>query len=196
MKFPTLLIGLASLVLSPALVAANYELFLAPKNPAKNNGGFESATIAPWIPNGQNPPVIYGSGNPNDENAPNSGGEETGTYSDLATPGHSARFPGPDKGHLTQILSDHSTAGTDYEFGFWIKNDPTFDRNANYNELQAEFDHVVYVNLRNFNYPDWTFFESEDITVVGSATADLRIRFHGRGFLLDDVFAEREGLVV
>jgi len=97
---------------------------------------------------------------------------------------------------LTQILSDHSTAGTDYEFGFWIKNDPTFDRNANYNELQAEFDHVVYVNLRNFNYPDWTFFESEDITVVGSATADLRIRFHGRGFLLDDVFAERESLVV
>jgi len=195
MKFPTLLIGLASLFLSPALVAADYELFLAPKNPAKNNGGFESATFAPWVPNGQNPPVIYGSivnpqGNPN----PESPGEELGTYTDQPTPEHSARFPGPDKGHLTQILSDHSTAGTDYEFGFWIKNDPTFDRTANYNEVQAEFDHVVYLDARNFNYPDWTFFEFEDIT-VGSATADLRIRFHGRGFLLDDVLAERGSVV-
>jgi len=191
MKFPTLLLvcslaGLASLVLAPALVAADYELFLAPK-PPKNNGGFESATLAPWDADGQNPPVRTNGGNPNNENST----EESGTYTDQGTPGHAARFPGPDKGRLTQILSTHSTAGDDYEFGFWIKNDPAFDRNKITNEVQAEFNHQFYLNETHFNYPDWTFFEYEDITVVGSSTADLRIRFHGRGFLLDDVFAER-----
>jgi len=191
MKFPTLLIacllaGFACLVLAPAPVAADYQLFLAPKPPI-NNGGFESGTLAPWDADGQNPPFVTNTGNPHNETS----FEGSGTYKDQATPGHSARFPGPDKGRLTQILSTHSTAGNDYEFGFWIKNDPLFHRNEITNEVQAEFDHHFYLNQTNFNYQDWTFFEYEGITVVGSSTADLRIRFHGRGFLLDDVFAER-----
>ncbi len=121
------------------------------------NGGFEAGNFSGWTQGGDQSFTIVVS---------------FGTYAGITGPHSGAAWAalGPDisDGTLDQTVT--VTAGSNYEFGFWLANNGETP-----SRFAASFDGTTVLSLTNIPAQDWTHY-SFPVTPAGS-TANVRFTF-------------------
>jgi len=181
------LIHLLLLVFAVVSTKVSGDIILTSSNPDTQNGGFEDI------------PAFKFWRHDSSSLSTNASYAHTGT--------HSAQIGTADnsKTYLEQIVQTSTLQGN-YTFSFWVKN--SANHNPLENQLDVEFNHIVLAGsipivgptnkwpIRNVDFPVYTFFKFAGVPALYVAQTalipDLRIRFHGQGFVLDDVTVTRK----